>query len=115
MITKKSLLLLTAAGLLVAGLFALSRTQREETPAPRQAAEAKLFPFVRSLAGTTIDGNIATTSGDELAVSAELRRMFDYYLSAVGEKSLDAIRTEIENELERKLKPGAARAAKDLL
>jgi lipase chaperone LimK len=41
--------------------------------------------------------------------------MFDYYLSAVGEKSLDAIRAETEKELDRRLKPGAAGEAKRLL
>lgn len=107
--------MLAVATLVAAGFFAVSARQKEEAPAPAPAAEAKLFPFVRSLAGTTTDGNIAATAGDELVVSAELRRMFDYYLSALGEKSLDAIRSEIENELERKLKPGAARAARDLL
>lgn len=89
------------------------------TPAPAEVAtenkDANLFSFVRSLEGTRSDGDLKVAADDNLVVDAELGRMFDYYLSALGEKSLDAIRVEAERELDRKLKPNAAKQAKRLL
>ncbi len=73
------------------------------------------FPFVRSLAGTTPDANLKVDAADKLVVDAALGRLFDYYLSAQGEKSLLAIRAEIEAELGRRLKPAAAAEARRLL
>lgn len=103
------------AAALAAALFIPMLLQQREEPAPEQVAEPNLFPFVRSLEGTMPDGNIKTTPDDALIVDAELGRLFDYYLAALGEKPLDAIRTEIENELDRRLKPRAADEAKRLL
>jgi len=88
---------------------------REEPPAPKTAAQADLFPFVKSLQGTRPDGDIKVAAGDVLVVDAQLVDLFDYYLSAVGEKPLDAIRKEIEQELDRRLAPNAASEAKRLL
>lgn len=104
-----------AATLVAVVFFSIVLAQREEDAPPRVAVEANLFPFVRSLEGTRPDGDIKVGAGDALVVDAELRRLFDYYLAAVGEKSLDAIRAEIERELERRLQPGAAMEAKRLL
>lgn len=87
----------------------------EKPPAPKIAAQADPFPFVRSLQGTHPDGDVKVTAGDVLVVDAQLVELFDYYLSAMGEKPLDAIRKEIEQELERRLKPDAAAEAKRLL
>jgi lipase chaperone LimK len=79
-------------------------------PAPQQ----DLFAFVRSLEGTVPDGKVEAAAG-EFVASAGLVQLFDYYLSAVGEKPLEAIRAEIERELDQRLKPGAAAEAKRLL
>ncbi len=76
---------------------------------------ASPFPFVRSLAGTTPDANLKVDAADALVVDAALGRLFDYYLSAQGEKSLPAIRAEIQAELGRRLKPAAAAEARRLL
>ena len=103
------------AAALAAALFIPMLLQQREEPAPEPVAEPNLFPFVRSLEGTIPDGNIRTASDDALIVDAELGRLFDYYLAALGEKPLDVIRTEIENELDRRLKPRAADEAKRLL
>jgi lipase chaperone LimK len=100
---------------LAAAFFIPMLMQHEEEIVPTVAAEPNFFPFVRSLDGTTPDGNIKTASNDVLVVDAELGRLFDYYLATVGEQPLDAIRAEIENELDRRLKPRAAREAKHLL
>ncbi len=104
-----------AAAALAAVVFAVViLMQPEQAPPVKVVAEPNLFPFVRSLEGTGPDGNIAAASNAEVA-NAELVRLFDYYLSAVGEKPLDTIRAEIEHELDRRLKPDAAIEAKRLL
>lgn len=71
-------------------------------------------PFVPSMAGTQPDGRLHAT-GDQLRIDAELRHLFDYYLSALGEAELPAIRAGIEQELARRLTPAAAAQAKRLL
>lgn len=111
---KNPIVWIGAAALAAAFFIPMLMQQQEET-APKASVEPNLFPFVRSLEGTIPDGNIKTSADDILVVDAELGRLFDYYLATVGEKPLDAIRSEIENELDRRLKPGAAAEAKRLL
>lgn len=103
------------AAALVAAFFITAALRQHEADPPPVAAEPNLFPFVRSLEGTRPDGDIRLDAGDALVVDAQLGRLFDYYLSAVGEKSIDEIRIEIEHELDRRLKPAAAGEAKHLL
>ncbi len=71
--------------------------------------------FVRSHEGTKPDGELKVAANNALVVDAELGHLFDYYLSALGEKSLAAITVETERELDRKLSPAAAAQAKKLL
>lgn len=77
--------------------------------------------FVRSMQDTVPDGDLRALPGaqqtqlsDPLPY-AELKRLFDYYLSAVGEQSIDAITLEISGELDRRLAPDQVPAAKRLL
>jgi len=107
--------LLGTTALSAVAFFIAVRHHDEQDAVPKVVAAANLFPFVRSMAGTRPDGDLKLAAGDALVVDASLRRMFDYYLSAGGEKPLDAIRKEIEQELERRLKPAAAADAKRLL
>ena len=78
-------------------------------------------PFVRSMEGTVPDGSFqAWRSGQSGEASGtlalgELRRMFDYYLSAVGEKSIVAITQQINSELERTLPAQQVPNAKRIL
>lgn len=111
----KNPILWMGAAALAAAFFIPMLIQHEVEIPSKVATEPNLFPFVRSFEGTIPDGNLTVASDDVLIVDAELERLFDYYLAAVGEKPLDAIRIEIENELDRRLKPGAASAAKRLL
>lgn len=76
-------------------------------------------PFARSLQDTVPDGNLhllasANGTGNTLAYG-ELRRLFDYYLSVVGEQSLAAITQHIRSELDQRLPPAQARQAQRLL
>ncbi|MCS0629934.1 lipase chaperone [Telluria mixta] len=72
-------------------------------------------PFAPSLQGTRPDGAVRVAPDDSVVADAQLIELFDYYLSTVGEKSPAAVRTEIERELDRTLRPAAAAAAKRVL
>lgn len=111
--TKRGLLIGAAAVAAAVALFMLQHPRSDE--AVKSPAQPDLFPFVRSLEGTAPDGRIDDAAAVENIASAELVRLFDYYLSAVGEKPLEAIRAEIERELEQRLQPGPAAEAKRLL
>lgn len=104
-----------AAAAAAAAFFGTSllRAAPEEQAAP--AAASNLFPFVRSFEGTMPDGELRTDPAERLVVTEDLMRLFEYYLVAVGEKSLDEIRRETERALDERLKPGPAREAKELL
>lgn len=81
----------------------------------------KAAPFARSLQDTLPDGDLQAlqTAGSAGAPSAlaygELRRLFDYYLSTVGEQSIEAITAHIRAELQRRLPPPQALKAQRLL
>lgn len=111
-----STMLKLGAGALAAGLLVASLAQRDRpVPPPPQAASADPFAFVRSMEGTRPDGALTLAPDGELVVNAELGHLFDYYLAGLGEKDLNAIKAEIERELDRRLKPGPAAQAKRLL
>lgn len=111
----RSGMLKLGAGALVAGLLVLSLSKPEAASAPAVRAGADPFAFVRSMEGTKPDGDVKQSTEGQLVVDAELGHLFDYYLAGMGEKDLAAIRGEIERELDRRLKPGAAAQAKRLL
>ncbi len=67
-----------------------------------------------SLAGTTPDGAATATPDDTLELDPALLRMFDYYLTTVGEHPASAIQVQVDRELDGQLAPRAARQAKDL-
>ena len=104
-----------AAALVVAGLQGLA------TPAVPAAAAAPM-PVVAdappapatSLAGTTPDGSATAAADQSLVLEPGLVRLFDYYLTTVGERPIDAIRAQVEHDLDGRLNPLAARQAKDL-
>jgi len=78
-------------------------------------------PFVRSMLDTLPDGELQTLQAGAAQGSTgplaygELKRLFDYYLSAVGEQSIEAITLQIRSELDRKLSPAQAQKAQRLL
>jgi lipase chaperone LimK len=112
--TNATLLRLGALAILLAALY--FAFFKPEAAAPvKQRADPNYFAFVRSMEGTRPDGELRQDGADQLVVDAELGRLFDYYLAGLGEKDLNAIKAEIERELERRLKPGAAATAKRLL
>ncbi|MDC8756560.1 lipase secretion chaperone [Janthinobacterium fluminis] len=96
------------------GVLYITLAQPEAAP-PLPPAEADHFAFVPSMAGTRPDGELRVDAADGLVVDAELGHLFDYYLAGLGEKSMAEVRGGIERELERRLKPAPAAAAKRLL
>ncbi len=83
---------------------------------PTATATAGAPPMaVSSLAGTTPDGGASASADDQLILDPALIRLFDYYLSTVGERPIADIRAQVERDLDTRLKPHAARQAKDVL
>jgi lipase chaperone LimK len=107
--------LLRAGGLAIAAGALYFTLHQPVAPAQAVRSDPNYFAFVRSLEGTTPDGELRQNGADKLVVDAELAHLFDYYLAGLGEKPLEAIRTEIGRELDRRLKPGAAAQARRLL
>lgn len=110
--------MLAAAGVMLAALYLAWPSPETAAPeaAPSQStAQANHFAFVRSMEGTTPDGAVKADNAERLLVDEELGHLFDYYLAGLGEKDLLAIRTEIERELDRRLRPAPAAEAKRLL
>ena len=87
------------------------------TAAIASAATAVAAPpaIVSSLVGTTPDGGASASADDQLILDPGLIRLFDYYLSTVGERPIADIRAQVERDLEMRLKPHAASQAKDIL
>jgi lipase chaperone LimK len=106
---------LSSVALVATVFLGIMLTRPAEHIPPKVMAEPDMFAFVHSMTGTRPDGNLTVTADDALVADVELRRMFDYYLGAIGEKNIDQIRAEIELELDRKLKPVPAVQAKRLL
>ncbi|MDH4566687.1 lipase chaperone [Pseudomonas sp. BN414] len=102
---------LGAVAVMAAVLVQMSLLRGVETP---EAGDTHAPSFVRSMDGTQPDGDLRS-DGDVLVVDSGLRLWFEYFLAAVGEASLDQIRTEIEREIDKRLKPRPAAEAKRLL
>lgn len=114
---------LLGAAMVATGLLAW--WQAAESAAPTPAASigpvSRATPFVRSMQDTLPDGDLQTTLAGAATGSTgtlaygELKRLFDYYLSAVGEQSIETITLQIRNELDRRLPPEQAKKAQRLL
>ncbi len=104
------------AGALVAALLvaAYPRPEVAAVAAPPPPTSDP-FAFVRSMEGTRPDGDVRVGTDGQLMIDAELGHLFDYYLAGLGEKDLQAIRAEIEREIERRFAPAPAAQAKRLL
>lgn len=96
-------------------LYAVLPSREAAAPAAEPRRGTDYFAFVPSMLGTAPDGAVKQDSADRLVVDEELGHLFEYYLAGLGEKDLVAVRAEIERELERRLRPIPADAAKRLL
>lgn len=96
-----------------------------ETATPIAAAVigpvSRSAPFVKSMQDTLPDGDLqrvgagAAAGVNDPLPYGELKRLFDYYLSAVGEQSIETITLQIRGELDRRLPPAQAQKAQRLL
>lgn len=111
--SAKLLRLAALAAVIGSGLYLM--LARHEAPAAVQRPDPNYFAFVRSMEGTRPDGALRQDAVGKLEVNAELAYLFDYYLAGLGEKPLDAIRTEIIRELDRRLSGPQAVEARRLL
>ena len=99
-----------ATALVVIGLQGLPATATQAAdPAPGSRPLA-----ASSLAGTTPDGAATAAADQSLVLEPTLIRLFDYWLTTVGERTLDSIRTQAGHDLDARLGPLAARQAKEL-
>ncbi|MBW8779630.1 MAG: lipase chaperone, partial [Burkholderiales bacterium] len=107
-----------AGGVAAAALVAIALSggpaaaPRADAPAPvaREAVPVR----ATSLAGTTPDGGARATADDALVLDPSLIRLFDYWLTTVGEQPIASIRAQVERDLDGRLGPRAARQAKDV-
>lgn len=113
--TRNLTFLAATISLIVVFFFLMSKQASHEEQAIRLTPQDRMFSFVRSMEGTSVDGQATQADDGNLVVNTELRLMFDYYLAATGEKSIPEIKREIEKALDQKLKPRAAAQAKELL
>lgn len=112
-------------GVLLAGLALWWAGRPEDvTLAPAVATDsANGVPAIRSLQGTVPDGQPLPGALNALPGATAtggldyggLKRLFDYYLSTVGEQSVDTIAQQIRTELDKTLDATRAEAAKRLL
>lgn len=68
-----------------------------------------------SLAGTEVDGELEFDDRGHLKITNGVRRVFDYFLSTIGEESLETIVARIRAYIRHKLPPTAAAEAERLL
>ena len=103
-----------ATALVVIGLQGLpSATPRAVEPAAAPPADARPLAAT-SLAGTTPDGAATAAADQSLVLDPALIRLFDYWLTTVGERPLLAIRSDVDHDLDGRLGPHAAGQAKKL-
>lgn len=130
---KKSVLIGIAAALLAVGslLYWLSPSDDSGTDPARAAAAASggtgsdhvppatfatgVEGLPPSLQGTEVDGELEVDAAGHLRITGGIRRLFDYFLSAVGEEPLDSIIKRIRAYIRYKLKAPAAGEAERLL
>lgn len=68
-----------------------------------------------SLQGTEVDGELEVDAGGHLKITNGVRRVFDYFLSTIGEEPLETILARIKAYIRHKLPPMAAGEAEALL
>ena len=101
-----------AAALVVIGLQGMPGSSSRAAD-PASAGDVKPLA-ITSLAGTTPDGAATAAPDQSLVLDPALIRLFDYWLTTVGERPIAAIRSDVEHDLDGRLGPLAARQAKDL-
>ncbi|MGR2678789.1 lipase secretion chaperone [Chromobacterium haemolyticum] len=100
-----------ACALLLGGLVWLGRPGADEVAAQAGGSAPQAAP---SLRGTQVDGRASAETSGALRVDAELRRLFDYQLAALGERDLPAVRKAVQQALQAQLNGAALKQALEL-
>lgn len=103
----KSIVLIGAATLTAVFIAAAISAGREEAvsaPVAHDGHESNLFPFLKPQAGTPTQRTNSSAGTNALIINADLRRLFDRYLTAAIGKPIGVARVQVEHELEHELK-----------
>lgn len=92
---------------------AAATTLTASRSAPAVATGLEELP--KSLAGTEVSCAVETTADGHLLISIGLRHCFDYFLSAVGEESLQSLTARIRAQLRHRLREPALGEAEQVL
>lgn len=80
---------------------------------PVSLGTGQLPPLPKSLQGTQVDGELIIDERKQLVVTNGLRRLFDYFLSAQGEESLETINRRVHDYIKTHApEPAAGQALK---
>lgn len=81
-------------------------------PVPAMATDIPDLPA--SLQGTESDGGVTLDASGRLVPDLSLRRLFDHYLSSIGERSIDEIRALLAARLDQITTPEGKRQAHEV-
>lgn len=83
-------------------------------PSP-SAFSTGLEQLPASLQGTEVDGTLLADDKGNLVINADIRRVFDYFLSTLGSESLEEIEQRLRSYMQHQLPVTAAQQAEQLL
>ena len=86
-----------------------------DASAPPPTGPISLQALPGSLQGTEVDGTLRVDEAGNLIISEDLRRIFDYFLSTIGEETLTASVTRLRLYLDSQLNEPARGQAQQLL
>ncbi|MEK1905528.1 MAG: lipase secretion chaperone [Pseudomonas sp.] len=89
----------------------------DSTPAthPLPPLAAELQPLPPSFAGTQVDGSFSVDQNGNLLITRDIRRIFDYFLSALGEEPLETSVKRLQGYIRSQLQGPAQEQALNLL
>lgn len=85
------------------------------TVTPPDTFATGLEALPASLAGTAVDGEFEVDAAGHLKITASIRRIFEYFLSTIGEEKLETIQARLKAYIRHKLQDPAASEAEQLL
>src|SRR6218665_2651509 len=97
-----------------AGVLSADGQPIKQAPLPESFVTG-LEQLPNSLQGTEVDGELEVDAGGHLKITNGVRRVFDYFLSTIGEEPLETILARIKAYIRHKLPPMAAGEAEQLL
>jgi lipase chaperone LimK len=83
--------------------------------APPDTFTTGLEALPASLAGTAVDGEFEVDAAGHLKITGSIRRIFEYFLSTLGEEKLETIQARLKAYIRHQLKDPAATEAEQLL